>query len=171
MGVSTFLRTDLVAADDASLAGELGMRVATRITIAELGSQLRAVLLRLNRLERNWGVGEPLTSAQMSALAGLSKNGPMSAGELAAFEQVQPPSMTKVLLHLEERGLVLRRAHPIDRRQAVLEVAPAGEAMLDSGRRSVNAWLAKRLAKLSADERALIARVIPIIDELTEQQH
>ena len=52
----------------------------------------------------------------------------MSAGELAACERVQPPSMTKVLASLEERGLVRRDAHPSDRRQAIIAITDAGIA-------------------------------------------
>ena len=45
-----------------------------------------------------------VTLTQLSAMATLQKKGAMSAGELAACEQVQPPSMTKVLASLEEQG-------------------------------------------------------------------
>jgi len=146
------------------------MTSATRTTIAELASQLRPALLRLTRLVRNQRVDTSVTLTQLSAMATLSKNGSMSAGELAAFERVQPPSMTKVLANLEERGLVQREVHPTDRRQAVLEITPAGEALLDSERRSRDAWLTRQLATLSAEDRALIQRAIPIMEKLAEQQ-
>jgi DNA-binding MarR family transcriptional regulator len=93
----------------------------------------------------------------------------MSAGELAACERVQPPSMTKVLANLEERGLVRRDVHPTDRRQAIIGITAAGEELLDSERRSRDAWLARRLAVLTAEERASLERVVPILDKLAEQ--
>jgi DNA-binding MarR family transcriptional regulator len=146
------------------------MTTATRTTIAELASQLRPALLRLTRVVRNQRVDMSVTLTQLSAMGTLRKRGAMSAGELAGFERVQPPSMTKVLANLEERGLVRRDVHPTDRRQAVLEITPAGEALLDSERRSRDAWLSKQLAILSPDERALVQRVIPIMEKLAEQQ-
>jgi DNA-binding MarR family transcriptional regulator len=146
------------------------MTTATRTTIAELASHLRPALLRLTRLVRNQRVDMSVTLTQLSAMATLFKHGPISAGELAALERVQPPSMTKVLANLEERGLVRRDVHPTDRRQAVIAITPAGEALLDSERRSRDAWLTKRLGTLSAEERALIQRVIPILEKLAEQQ-
>ena len=146
------------------------MTAATRTTIAELASQLRPALLRLTRVVRNQRVDMSVTLTQLSAMGTLRKSGPMSAGELAACERVQPPSMTKVLANLEERGLVRREVHPTDRRQAVIEITPAGEALLDEERRSRDAWLSKQLATLSADERALVQRVIPIMEKLAEQQ-
>jgi DNA-binding MarR family transcriptional regulator len=146
------------------------MTAATRTTIAELASQLRPALLRLTRVVRNQRVDMSVTLTQLSAMAALRKHGPMSAGELAAYERVQPPSMTKVLANLVERGLVQRDVHPTDRRQAVLEITPEGEALLESERRSRDAWLTKQLATLNAEDRALIQRAIPIMEKLAEQQ-
>jgi DNA-binding MarR family transcriptional regulator len=146
------------------------MTTATRTTIAELASQLRPALLRLTRIVRNQRVDMSVTLTQLSAMATLRTHGPMSAGELANCERVQPPSMTKVLANLEERGLVRRDVHPTDRRQAVLAITPAGEALLDSERRSRDAWLTRQLATLTPDERALVQRVLPILIKLAEQK-
>jgi len=144
------------------------MTAATKITIAELAAQLRPALLRLTRIIRNQRVDMSVTLTQLSAMATLRKHGPVSAGELAALERVQPPSMTKVLANLEERGLVRRDVHPTDRRQAVLAITSAGEELLESERRSRDLWLTRRLATLSPDERGLLQRVLPILDKLAE---
>jgi DNA-binding MarR family transcriptional regulator len=98
----------------------------------------------------------------------LRKKGPMSAGELAACERVQPPSMTKVLASLEAKGLVRRDAHPTDRRQAIIVLTDAGVRLLESERRQRDAWLSQRLAQLTPDERALLRDVIPVLDKLAE---
>jgi DNA-binding MarR family transcriptional regulator len=137
--------------------------------MAELASQLRPALLRLTRLVRIQRVDMSITLTQLSAMGTLRKNGAMSAGELAACERVQPPSMTKVIANLEERGLVRREVHPTDRRQAVIEITAAGNALLESERRSRDAWLSRQLATLSAEERALLQRAIPIMEKLAEQ--
>jgi DNA-binding MarR family transcriptional regulator len=142
---------------------------ATRTTIADLASQLRPALLRLTRLVRNQRVDTSVTLTQLSAMATLSSHGPMSAGELANCERVQPPSMTKVLANLEERGLVRREVHPTDRRQAIIAITAEGGQLLDSERRSRDAWLSRQLATLTSDERALLLRVVPILDKLAEQ--
>src|SRR6201995_4407010 len=112
------------------------MRAATRgtgkRTSVELAALLRPSLLRLTRLIRNQRVDMSVTLTQISAMATLNKRGPMSAGELAACEKVQPPSMTKVLANLEERGLVRRDQHPSDKRQAIISVTDAGRELLQS---------------------------------------
>lgn len=135
----------------------------------ELAALLRPSLLRLTRLVRNQRVDTSITLTHLSAIASLSKHGPMSAGELATVEKVQPPSMTKVLAGLEQRGLVRRDVHPTDRRQAVIAITERGTELLDSERRSRDAWLSRRLATLTSDERSLLQRVLPILDKLAEQ--
>jgi DNA-binding MarR family transcriptional regulator len=144
-------------------------RTPTRNTIPELASLLRPALLRLTRIVRNQRVDLSVTLTQLSAMATLQKRGPMSAGELANCERVQPPSMTKVLANLEERGLVRREVHPTDRRQAIIAITDDGIALLDSERRSRDAWLSQQLTTLTAEERALLQKVIPILDKLAAQ--
>ena len=92
------------------------MTTVSRTTIAELASLIRPSLLRLTRLIRNQRVDMSVTLTQLSAMNTLVNHGPMSAGELATYEKVQPPSMTKVLATLEDRGLVTREPHPGDKR-------------------------------------------------------
>ena len=78
------------------------MTATSRLTGAELSAALRPSLLRLTRILRNQRVDLSVTLTQLSAMGTLRKRGPMSAGELAALERVQPPSMTKVLASLED---------------------------------------------------------------------
>ncbi len=145
------------------------MTTATRNSTAELAAVIRPSLLRLTRLIRNQRADMSVTLTQVSAMATLYNHGPMSAGELAACERVQPPSMTKVLAHLEERGLVRRDAHPTDQRQAIIAITDEGAQLLESERRSRNAWLTQQLARLGPDERALLRKVVPVLDKLAEQ--
>lgn len=145
------------------------MTAATKIPTAELASLLRPALLRLTRLVRNQRVDTSVTLTQLSALYSLAVHGPMSAGDLAAREKVQPPSMTRVLANLEGQRFVRRDPHPSDRRQVIIAITAEGTALLDSERRSRDAWLSCRLAELSADERDLLQRVVPILNSLAQQ--
>jgi DNA-binding MarR family transcriptional regulator len=144
------------------------MTAPTRTIAAELSAALRPSLLRLTRIIRNQRVDLSVSLTQLSAMATLQKKGPMSAGDLAAHERVQPPSMTKVLASLEEKRLVTREAHPTDKRQAIIVLTSAGLDLLDSERRQRDAWLSQRLAQLTPDERAALRAVIPVLDKLAE---
>lgn len=139
------------------------------MTIAELASQLRPSLLRLTRLVRNQRVDTSVTLTQLSAMYMLNSRGPMSPGELASCEKVQPPSMTKVLANLEDQGFVRRDRHPTDGRQMIISITESGVDLLDSERQSRTLWLSRQLAELSPDERALLQRIVPILDKLAQQ--
>ena len=140
----------------------------SKLTAAELSAALRPSLLRLTRILRNQRVDMSVTLTQLSAMGTLRKKGAMSAGDLAAHERVQPPSMTKVLAMLEEKGMVTRAAHPTDKRQAIIALTAAGLDLLESERRQRDAWLSQRLAQLTPDERAALRDVIPVLDKLAE---
>jgi DNA-binding MarR family transcriptional regulator len=133
---------------------------------AELATELRPALLRVSRALRSQRVDTSLTLTYVSALGALARDGAMTAGQLATVERVQPPSMTKVIAVLEERGLVTREPNPHDKRQAIIAITTAGNALLESERAAGNAWLAAHLAELSAAEQAALRDVIPILDRL-----
>ena len=82
--------------------------------------------MRLARRLRQERSGE-FTLTQMSALATIDRKGPMTLGQLADHERVQPPSMTRVVSHLVAAGLLSRTPSPEDRRQALVESHPERE--------------------------------------------
>ena len=131
-----------------------------------LASRLRLAVVRLNRRLRAQRTDQSVTLTQLSALASLHKCGPLTPGELAARERVQPPSMTRVIAALEERGLASRRPHPTDGRQAIVSITGEGLAYLDAEAAARERWLDQRLAELTDDERALLARCVELIDRM-----
>jgi DNA-binding MarR family transcriptional regulator len=142
------------------------MPTATKVTIPELAALLRPSLLRLTRQVRNQRVDPTVTLGQLSALAMLNAYGPMSAGELAKREHVQPPSMTKTIGVLESHGLLARAPHPDDKRQSVITITEEGVALLEEERKSRTLWLTQRVAELTPEERATILAAIPVMDKL-----
>src|SRR5487761_1182310 len=120
---------------------DAGLATALRISVSRLARRLR--------VERAAGLTE-LSATQLAALAVLDKHGPMTPGELAEHEKVQPPSMTRVIAVLEERRLVMRVPHPTDRRQVVLSATDEGRALVSQSRRRRDAWRAKRRGRPAA---------------------
>jgi DNA-binding MarR family transcriptional regulator len=90
----------------------------------------------------------------------------MNLGDLAAAEQVQPPTMTRIVARLEEMGLVERGAFAGDRRVVVLTVTDRGRTLVEESRRRRTVALAATLAGLSAPERALLEAAVPLLDRL-----
>lgn len=135
---------------------------------AGLAAALRVSLVRLNRRLRKQAGGHTLTPTQMATLAAVERRPGVSPGELAESEKVQPPSMTRVIGVLEERGLVARTPHPTDRRQVAVTVTPAGQALLREERRMKEAWLAQRLKELTPEERAKLRQAAPLLEKLSK---
>jgi DNA-binding MarR family transcriptional regulator len=122
--------------------------------------------MRLSRRMRQAPSTSMLSPTQIATLATLERHGPMTLGELAAQERVQPPSMTRVVMHLGELGLVTRNAHPTDGRQVIASVTDAGRELLESDRRRRDEWLAERLVELEPDEIAVLERAAVILDKI-----
>src|SRR5713226_7005814 len=139
---------------------DAGLATALRISVSRLARRLRA-----ERLAQ--GLQPELSDNQLAALAALEKHA-MTPGELAEHEKVQPPSMTRVIAVLVERNLVLRSPHPTDRRQVTLTVTEEGLAVVQRVRRRKDAWLARRLAELTAEERATLRAAVPILEKLSQ---
>ena len=130
---------------------------------ADLAADLRTALLRSSRRLRATKSDDDLSDAQFSVLALLDRDGPRTPSDLAEAEHVQPPSMTRTIAGLADRGLVERTPHPADRRQLLVGLTAAGAATVHETRRRRDAWLAERLAALTDDERAVLARATDIL--------
>jgi DNA-binding MarR family transcriptional regulator len=106
----------------------------------------------------------------VSALSSIARAGPLTLGELSALEQVQPPTMTRVVGCLEDEGLVARTVDPGDRRIARVSITAAGERFLQRNRHREDAFLASRLQALEADDRAALARATELLERLVEAE-
>ena len=141
---------------------DAALATAMRISIARLARRLRVERLGLA------GTETVLSDIQLAALAALERKQAMTPGELAEYEKVQPPSMTRVIAVLEERDLVRREPHPSDRRQVILTVTPEGRALVQRVRRRREAWLAQRLQELTPEERETLLAAAPILEKISQ---
>jgi DNA-binding MarR family transcriptional regulator len=140
---------------------DAGLASALRISVSRLARRLRA-----ERVAH--GLQLELSDTQLGALATLDRKGAMTPGELAEHEKVQPPSMTRVIAVLEQRGLVMRAAHATDKRQVVLTVSDAGREVVDQSRKFREAWLARRLRELTPQEKSKLRAAAPILEKLSQ---
>jgi DNA-binding MarR family transcriptional regulator len=145
------------------------MAIKDRATDAELASTIRLSILRMARRLRSQRVNTAVTLSQLSALATVKKFGPLSAGEIASIEQVQPPSMTKILAGLELGGLIERRSHPDDRRQSIIEISEAGQILLLDEARARDEWLAVKLDALDKADLATLAAAAEVLERLASE--
>ena len=137
-------------------------------TDAGLASALRISVMRLSRRLRNErDASDDLTANQLAVLGTLFREGPLTVGDLAAAEKVQPPSMTRTVSCLAEKQLINRDPHPTDKRVVVVSLNDAGQAVIMESRRRKEAWLNHRLKELSAAERQILRDAAPIIERLS----
>jgi len=137
-----------------------------KIAGSQLAAALRDSITRLNRrLRQQRPIGD-LTITQLSALTSLELHGALTPRELAEAERVQPPTLTKIVAKLEDRGLVQRTPHPTDGRQVILAATESGRAVVVEHRRARDEWLAKQLVALTPEEREVLQRAAEILGRI-----
>jgi DNA-binding MarR family transcriptional regulator len=128
-----------------------------------VANRLRPALLRLNRELRREIHSLDVTAGQVSLLIKIQKERGIGIRELARWERMSTPGMSKYVSRLEAAGLV-RRTELEDRRRVGLVLTPEGSRVLSSVKRRRTAWLAARLRGLSSDELdAVDAAVEPLL--------
>jgi DNA-binding MarR family transcriptional regulator len=85
------------------------------------------VIARLSRRLERTRAGAALTSTETTVLATTARRGPVGLSDLARAEGMNPTMLSRVIRHLEESGLIVRRGDPDDRRAALVAASPAGK--------------------------------------------
>jgi DNA-binding MarR family transcriptional regulator len=137
-------------------ATPLGLANSLRPTIARLARRLRQ--------QDQTGLGPTMTAT----LASIAKHDGPTHGELAAIEQVAPPTITAVVDKLEKLGLVTRQADATDRRVTRVRTTAAGIDQLDEVRNRRTSWLASQLSALTDDERRRLADAVDVLAKLVD---
>jgi DNA-binding MarR family transcriptional regulator len=164
-------RPTLTGTPTGTVAGEQGPTPvpAAQARPSVLAGELRVAVGRSARRIRAERGEADLSEAQFGVLAALTAVGPMTPGALAEREHVKPPSMTRTVNSLVELGLVAKTSHPTDGRQITVALTPAGEAEVRETRRRRDAWLTRRLATLTTDERVLLVRAAELLRRIAAQ--
>jgi DNA-binding MarR family transcriptional regulator len=138
-----------------------------RIRSSELAAQLRFAVMRLGRRLRQHAPAD-ITPSQLSALSVIVRDGRMTLSKLAEAERVQPPTITRVVDALQQKGFVTRVPCDEDRRVAYVDATAEGRALVDAIRRRRDAYLARRLRTFTPEERLLLERAAPLLERLIE---
>jgi DNA-binding MarR family transcriptional regulator len=133
---------------------------AETVSIAD---RLHSAAIHLLRRVRVEDTAMGLTPPRASALSVIVFGGPLTLGDLAAAEQVRPPTVSRLVRDLERSGLVVVRTDPRDGRVRVVEATPGGKMLLMNGRARRVARLAEAVAALSAADRRTLARAAEIL--------
>jgi DNA-binding MarR family transcriptional regulator len=124
-------------------------------TLAELRYQIRRFLRIREEAARAAGI-EPQQYLLLLQLKGLGGQRPPTVGELAERLQLRHHSTVELVDRLVRRGMVARRRDSRDRREVLVALRPAGEAVLEK--------LARHsLAELRTEGPALVAALRRLI--------
>jgi DNA-binding MarR family transcriptional regulator len=135
----------------------------------QLAHGLRLAVMRLARRLRQLA-DAGITPSMLSALSSVERLGPLTLGELASAEKVQPPTMTPIVARLEAEGLVRREVDPDDRRVARITLSRQGKQLLDRSRSRKTAYLARRLRALSPAERDVVRRAVGVLERFVSEE-
>ena len=135
----------------------------------ELVSRLRVAVTRMNRRLRQESLAG-LSPAQATALGSVNRLGTPTLGELAVAEQVQPPTMTRIVAAMEAAGFVARLTDAADRRVCRVRLTADGRRTLERIRTQKNAFLARRFAELDPAERSSLGELTALLEHLVDKK-
>lgn len=107
-------------------------------------------------------------TSKLWALAILQRDGPSTAGAIAAELGVQPQSMTRLLADLQARGAIVRHQDATDRRRVDVAITRAGTTLLLSEARAQRERLARVMQqRLTHAERGILSVAADLMLRLT----
>jgi DNA-binding MarR family transcriptional regulator len=136
--------------------------------LAEEARLLRTSVARLQRRLRSERGDTSIGLSRYSALGRLFYSGPMSAGQLAAHERLQPQSLTRILAALEADRLITKSTDREDHRRTRIQITTRGIAVLHQNAVPQEAWLARAIAQsLTPTEREMLRLAAQLIDRVS----
>ncbi len=140
------------------------------IPLTDSAAGLRLAIVRMSRRLRQEAAAEAtgLTPTSTAALATIERHGPLTPSELAELERVKRPTVTRTLACLDREGLIQRTPDPDDGRSALISVNAAGRERLRRLRSRKNAYLARRMRELPAEDVATLERAAGILERMLE---
>ncbi len=139
---------------------------AGRPSAARVADRLHSSAIHLLRALRTEDRRTGLSGPRASALSVVVFGGPVTLGELAAAEQVKPPTMTRLVSALEGRGLVTRESDANDARLVRVRATAEGIRVLQEGRARRIARLQVALEGLDDAGLATLDDAVAILGEL-----
>jgi DNA-binding MarR family transcriptional regulator len=136
--------------------------------LERVADRLHSVAIHLLRRVRKKDAAMGEGPARISALSVLVFGGPMTLGQLAAAEQVRPPTMSRVVAGLRRSGLVQTVADPNDARRKEIRASRKGIRLIQLGRKRRVGYLAAQLGELDGDEVRRLAKAIKSLERMLQ---
>jgi DNA-binding MarR family transcriptional regulator len=132
----------------------------------EIAGQIHTLAIHLLRKLRREDESTGLNAPRLSALSVIVFGGPITLGDLAAAEQVRPPTMTRIVNALEQQGLVRKKQSAADGRSTLLSPTAEGKKLLMQGRERRVRALAKQIAALNRGQLSTLQEASEILRQV-----
>src|SRR5580693_8780616 len=140
--------------------------IASRPLTVAAADRLHSAAIHLLRRARQQDAASGIGPAQLSALSVLVFAGPKTLGDLAAAEQVKPPTMSRVVAGLERNHLIEITRDSRDARRMHIRATAKGTLLLQQGRQRRVDYLAQHLGSLTTSELTQLSAVAGILERL-----
>jgi DNA-binding MarR family transcriptional regulator len=137
-------------------------------SVLTVADHLHSAAIHLLRRVRKQDIATGEGPARLSALSVLVFGGPKTLKELAAAEQVKPPTMSRIVSGLKRSRLVEIAHDPEDARRMRITATAKGTRLLQKGREMRIAYLASQLGRLTAAELSQVGEAVEILRRLLQ---
>ena len=135
----------------------------------EVADRLHSAAIHLLRRARRTDPLTGVSPAQLSALSVLM-SGPKTLGDLAAAEQVRPPTMSRLVSEMERAGVARKVTDRADARVIRVHATPKGLRALSRGRAMRIEAIERLISELEPDELGTVERAVGTIEKLLGQR-
>jgi DNA-binding MarR family transcriptional regulator len=135
----------------------------------EVADRLHSAAIHLLRRARRTDPLTGVSPAQLSALSVLM-SGPKTLGDLAAAEQVRPPTMSRLVSEMEHVGVARKVTDRADARVIRVHATPKGLRALSRGRAMRIEAIERLITGLDPDELGTVERAVGTIEKLLGQR-
>ncbi len=136
------------------------------VTLDDTAVRLRRAVTRLHRKLRQSALAG-VSPAQASLLGTIDRMGRPSLGDLAAAEQVQPPTVTRLVRDLEGAGLLEKVRDARDGRCTRVVLTTRGRREVERIRRRKDEFLERALAHV---DRSRADELVALLEALVEAE-
>jgi DNA-binding MarR family transcriptional regulator len=137
----------------------------------EVAAALRTVIHRLVKLlRRQTHEKGSFSLTERSVMGSLYQLGEQPPSTLAQLEKVTSQSMSQIISHLDEAGMIHKTPSGEDKRKVLLSLSPAGRAYVEEARDRKQEWLAHALQeKVNDEEKEVLMKALKILIKIIEE--
>jgi len=106
------------------------------------------------------------TLGQLKVISLLYQRGPATVGEVATGIGISMPTASELVEQLDDKGWVVRKSNPADRRQVVLELTLEARAQAKRLHEHRRAMMRSALGRLTPEERPVFVKSLHVLAEV-----